>query len=170
MNEINPVVYLNVPYIGKESRHFASRLAKLFHVKFDVKVSAIYKTFKTGTYFQVKLRTPLLLCSNVVHKFTCSSDSNLTYIGKSTRHLSTRVEKHLNVASQHENSAIKQHILLGTVCSRVRHDLNSFEVLKQCKSVFQAKIHEALLIKKHRPSLNKQLYAHCSSFLLNIYK
>ena len=61
-SEINPVVYLNVPYIGKESRHFVSRLAKLFHVKFDVKVSAIYKTFKTGKYFQVKLRTPLLLC------------------------------------------------------------------------------------------------------------
>ena len=35
--------------------------------------------------------------------------------------------------------------------------INSFEVLKQYKSDFQAKIHEALLIKKHRPSLNKQL-------------
>ena len=51
-----------------------------------------------------------------------------------------------------------------------RHDLNSFEVLKQCKSDFQAEIHEALLIKEHRSSLNKQLYAHGSSFLLNVYK
>ena len=74
-SEINPVVYLNVPYIGKESRRFVSRLAKLFQVKFDVKVSAIYKTFKAGTYFQLKLRTPLLLC--VIYKFTCSCDSNL---------------------------------------------------------------------------------------------
>ena len=65
--------------------------------------------------------------------------------------------EHLNVAGQHENSEIKQHILLCTVCSYERHDLNSFEVLKQCKSDFQAKIHEALLIKKHRPSLNQQL-------------
>ena len=47
-SEINPVVYLNVQYIGKESRRFVSRLAKLFHVKFDVKASFIYKTFKTG--------------------------------------------------------------------------------------------------------------------------
>ena len=78
--------------------------------------------------------------------------------------------EHLNVAGQHENSAIKQPILSRTVCSNVRHDLNSFEVLKQCKSDFQAKIHEALLIKKHRSSLNKQLYAHGSSFLLNVYK
>ena len=39
------------------------------------------------------------------------------------------------------------------------HGLNSFEVLKQCKSDFQIKIHEALLIKKHRFSLNKQYYS-----------
>ena len=50
------------------------------------------------------------------------------------------------------------------------HFVNSFKVLKQCKSDFQAKIHEALLIKEHRPSLNKQLYAHGLSFLLNVYK
>ena len=127
-------------------------------------MSAIYKTFKPGTYFQLKSRTPLLLCSNVVFKFTCLCDSNLTYTGKSTRHLSTRVGEHLNVSSQHENSAIKLHILLCAVCFNVRHDLNSFEVLKQCKSDFQAKIYEVLLIKKHRPSLNEQLYAHGSSF------
>ena len=77
-SEIKPVVYLNVPFIGKESRRFVSRLAKFFHVKFDVKVSGIYKTFKTGTYFQLNLCTPLLLYSNVVYKFTCSCDSNLT--------------------------------------------------------------------------------------------
>ena len=83
-SETNPVIvqYLNVPYIGKKSTHSVSRLAKVFHVKFDVKVSAIHKTFKTGIYFQLKLSTHLLLCSNVVYKFTCSRDSNLTYIGR----------------------------------------------------------------------------------------
>ena len=143
-SEINPVVYFNVPCIGKESRHFVSCLAKLFHVIFDVKVFAIYKTFKIGTHFQLKSHITLLLCLNVVYKFTCLCDSNLTYIGKSTRHLSTRVGEHLNVASHHENSGIKQLILSCTVCSNVRHDLNFFEILKQCKSDFQAKIHEAL--------------------------
>ena len=33
-----------------------------------------------------------------------------------------------------------------------------------------AKIHEALLIKKYRPSLNEQLNAHGPSFLLNVSK
>ena len=128
------------------------------------------KTFKTGTCFQLKSRTPLLLCSNVVYKFTCSCDSNLTFISKSTRYLRIRVGEHLNVASLHENSAIKQHILSCTVCSNVRHDLNPVVVLKQCKSDFQAKIYKVLLIKKHRPSLNKQLYVHDPSSLLNVYK
>ena len=51
----------------------------------------------------------------------------------------------MKVASQHENSVIQQHIiLLCSVCSNVQHDLNSFEVLKQWKSDFQAKIPEAL--------------------------
>ena len=42
--------------------------------------------------------------------------------------------------------------------------------LKQSKSDFQAKIFDALLIKKRRQSLTKQLYAHGLYFLLNIYK
>ena len=92
------------------NRRFVSRLAKLSHAKFDIKVSSIYKTFKRGAYFQLKSRTPLLLYSNVVYKFTCSCDSILTYTGKSTLHLSTRVGEHLNVASQHKHSAIKQRI------------------------------------------------------------
>ena len=54
---------------------------------------------------------------------------------------------------------IKQHIFVSSVCSNVQYDLHSFEVLEQCKSDFQAKNHEPLLIKKHQPSLNKQLYA-----------
>ena len=36
-------------------------------------------------------------------------------------------------------------------------------------SDYEAKIHEALLIKRHSPSLNKQCYASGASFLLNIY-
>jgi len=48
--------------------------------------------------------------------------------------------------------------------------VNSIKVLKQCKSDFYAKIHETLLLKKHRPGLNKQLYAQGSSFLLNVCK
>jgi len=48
----------------------------------------------------------------------------LTYIGKSSRHLSTKGEReHLNLADPRENSAIKQHMISCNCCSNVRYDI-----------------------------------------------
>ena len=44
-----------------------------------------------------------------------------------------------------------------------------FKVLRICDSEYATKIQGALLIKKHNPQLNRQLYANGSSFLLNVY-
>ena len=44
-----------------------------------------------------------------------------------------------------------------------------FSVIKKCSSDYDCKIHEALLIKKHQPKLNKQLYENGSSFLLQLF-
>ena len=147
---------------------FLNRLSKIFKSKFNVKVCPVYKTFKIGNYFQLKSTTPLGLCSNVIYEFTCSCDANLTYIGMSTRHLSTRAEEHLDFNSQ-VSSAIKNHIMCCNVCSSVKLNLNSFKIIKKCKSEFHTKIHEALFIKKRNPGLNRQLYANGSSFLLNVF-
>ena len=106
--------------------------------------------------------------SKVIYEFTCSCDANLTYIGMSTRHLSTRAKEHLDFNSQ-VSSAIKNHIMCCNVCSSVKLNLNSFKIIKKCKSEFHTKIHEALFIKKRNPGLNRQLYANGSSFLLNVF-
>ena len=116
----------------------------------------------------MNVTTPLGLCSNVIYEFTCSCDANLTYIGMSTRHLSTRAKEHLDFNSQ-VSSAIKNHIMCCNVCSSVKLNLNSFKIIKKCKSEFHTKIHEALFIKKRNPGLNRQLYANGSSFLLNVF-
>ena len=50
-----------------------------------------------------------------------------------------------------------------------KQDLNSFTVIRKCNTAYEAKIQEALLIKKQNPKLNKQLCANGASFLLNIY-
>ena len=86
-------------------------------------------------------------CSNVVYKFSCSCDTNKTYIGMSSRHLITRVREHLNFKSL-QDSAIKDHILSCEKCSNNRFDENNFVIIRKCKSEFCSKIHEALLIKK----------------------
>ena len=110
----------------------------------------------------------MALCSNVVHKFTCSCDMNLTYCSMSTRHLITRVREHLDFNSI-QRSAIKDHILFCDICSDVQHGLKSFRVIKKCQSKFHTKIHEALLIKKDTPKLNHQLYAKRASFLIQVF-
>ena len=84
----------------------------------------------------------------------CSCDANLTHIGMSTRHLSTRAKEHLDFNSQ-VSSAIKNHIMCCNVCSSVKLNLNSFKIIKKCKSEFYTKIHEALFIKKRNPGLNR---------------
>ena len=126
-------------------------------------------TFKVVNYFQLKSKTPVGLCSNVVHKFSCSCDTNKTYIGMSSRHLITRVRKHLNFKSLQDN-AIKDHILSCGKCSNNRFNENNFIIIRKCKSEFCSKIHEALLIKKKlSPKLNRQMFANGASYLLNIF-
>ena len=93
---------------------------------------------------------------------------NLTYSGMSTRHLITRVREHLDFNSI-QRSTIKDHILFCDICSDVQHGIKSFTVIKKCQSKFHTKIHEALLIKKDTPKLNRQLYAKGASFLLQVF-
>ena len=66
-------------------------------------------------------------------------------------------------------SAIKDHIYNCTSCSTNKQPLKSFTILKYCHNDYDTKIHEALLIKRYKPELNKQLYANGASFLLNIF-
>ena len=157
-----------IPYLGKKSHHFANRLSALIKNKYNLKISPIYKTFKVVNYFQLKSKTPVALCSNVVYKFSCSCDTNKTYIGMSSRHLITRVREHLNFKSL-QDSAVKDHILSCEKCSNNRSDENNFVIIRKCKSEFCSKIHEALLIKKLSPKLNRQMFANGASYLLNIF-
>ena len=152
--------------MGKNSHHFANRFSALMKNKYNLKISPIYKTFKVVNYFQLKSKTPVALCSNVVYKFSCSCDTNKTYIDMSYRHLITRVREHLNFKSL-QDSAIKDHILLCEKCSNNRFNENNFIIIRKCKS--ESKIHEALPIKKLSPKLNRQMFANEASYLLNIF-
>ena len=154
---------ITILYLESESRRFINKLAKIIKNKINVNIVPVYKSFKIGRYFQLKSDTLLALCSNVVYKFTCSCDMNLTYYGMSTRHLITRVRKHLDFNSI-QRFAIKDHILFCDICLYVQHGLKSFTVIRKCQSKFHTNIHEALLIKKDTPKLNRQLYAKGASF------
>ena len=133
-----------------------------------MKLRIVYDTFKINRYFQLKTKTPHALCSNVVYQFRCSCDTNLTYVGMTTRHLAARACEHLVFAQSHK-SAIKDHIHACATGREDKYTVNSFQIAKRCHMEYETKIQEALLIKKLNPKLNKQPYAQGASFLFSIF-
>ena len=97
------VYNLNIPYFGHDYRRFIDKLQNIINSKLQLtlKINLVYKTFKASQGFQLKTRVPPALCSNIVYQFSCSCNSNLTYIGLSISHLSIRVgEEHLGFHSK----------------------------------------------------------------------
>jgi len=100
--------------------------------------------------------------SNVVYKFSCSRDAKISYIDMTTRHLGIRVYEYLHHKTLKSN--IKDHIDSCDTCKEKNLDINSFKVIHSCKTEYETRIQKALLIKKHNPQLNTQVYANGSSY------
>ena len=104
---------LAIPYLGKPSTTFYVWL--LTKSKLDIEITPIFKTTTLSSYFDVKSRTPFYLQSNVVYKYTCSRDVNVTYVGYSARHLITRAKEHISDCKSNK-TAIENHILNCNSC------------------------------------------------------
>ena len=122
---------------------------------------------KVRSYFNLKSRTPYLLCSKVVYLFTCLCDANFTYIGKTKRHLSTRAKEHLSLHTT-QRSEVKTHLESCGPCREATPEVN-FRILKSCRTDFETRVQEAWMIKKHNPKLNKQLLNKGSHFTLKLF-
>ena len=81
--------------IWLDSRRFVDEFSKTIKIQVVIEIIPIYKSFKVKSYFELKSRTSVALCSKVVYQFTCSCNTNKTYIGMSSGQLSTRVQEHL---------------------------------------------------------------------------
>ena len=163
---------MKLPYLGKISEKYGKKIATLYKIKFGVDIRIVYSCFKTSNYFPLKSRTPHALCSNVIYKFTCSCDTNLTYVGMTSRALSVRVREHLDCSNNNTiDSAIKDHLLSCQLCFENNRDLDPshFEIIRMCNNDYETKINEAILIRKLSPKLNIQKFNNGASFLLNIY-
>ena len=122
-----------ISYLGKISKEFGLQIQSLIKKRFDTKITIVYKTITVQKYFSLKSKTPLILNSNVVYKFTCSRDVNVTYISTSTRHLSIRAGKHLNV-SRSSKSATKEHIKKCSSCKTQPNNMKQFEIIRKCQT------------------------------------
>jgi hypothetical protein len=161
-------ILLNVPYFGKCSEKFGKKLSAIFENKFGLNVVIVYSTFKIGSYFKLKSCTPLELVSNVVYLFTCVRDARTSYIGMTSQHLITRVNEH--TIKPNRKSEVKNHILHCQTCQNHKITIKNFKPIKHCRDDFETKIFEALIIKKRRPNLNKQLFAQGAGYLLRVFR
>lgn len=158
---------IKIPYVGSLSHEFKNKLVKLFFNDLSINITPVLTTFKVANYFSLKSRTPKLITSNVVYKFTCLCDANLTYIGKTKRHLMVRGLEHLEFEKAKPESEIKVHLRGCEICQRGNFD--NFEIIKKCKSDQETKINEALVIKTENPKLNKNLFNKGSLYTLKVY-
>ena len=53
---------------------------------------------------------------------------------------------------------VKDHIMSCYICADSKSNVNSFKIIKKCNSNFETIIHEALLIKKYNPRLNRLIF------------
>ena len=152
-----------IPYIGLPSIIFGRKLKRLLKDYYCIDVKVVVSSFKVKNYFSLKCHTPMPLMANVVYQFTCLRDANSTYIGKTIRHLTTRIREHTI-----SPSVIKEHLSSCTTC-KDNYSCNSFKVIDSSNSDFEVSIKEALYIKHKNPNLNKQLSTQGMFFMLKIF-
>ena len=118
-------------------------------------------------YYQNRKTSQLLIrnsptCSddlkrtNVVYQFACPHEDcrlrNVNYIGVTTTSLSRRLMMHLREGAPHDHMAQHHNAKL------TRKQLtDNTSIIKSHPCAARLIIHEALLIRDHNPSLNKQL-------------
>ena len=154
-----------IPYIGLPSIIFSRKLKELFKKYYCIDIRIVFTSFKVKDYFSLKCRTPLPLLANVVYKFKCLRDANNIYIGKTIRHLATRVKEH---GTSPSNSAISNHLTSCETC-KLNFSCDSFSIMDSGKNDFEVTIKEALHIKFKKPTIDRQLISQGSSFILNVF-
>ena len=152
-----------LPFLGSQSRIVSTKLKKLFSSVFPAyKIKFIIKPgMKLANLFSFKDKLSHKCLSNVVYKFSCS-DCNVTYIGKTTRHLKVRMCEHLGVSHitgkvrkfhPDQDTAIRKHLRE----SGHNSNMDNFKIISRAKYNFDLTIKESILIGREKPILNKQV-------------
>ena len=151
-----------LPYFGQISTNLQKQIHGL-NSRFRLNCKAVFKPFKTASYFNLKSRCPKPLKSMVIYNYSCSVDQSITYIGKTKRHLQSRVREHTE-ATYANNSAIFNH-RLNCTCSV---KLDNFKILHSTRNEYDLNIAEALYIRDVKPSLNSTLNNNGNSIFLKL--
>ena len=124
------------------------------------KLKVIFRnSAKLGNFFRFKDSHPFAMQSLVIYNFQCTS-CNARYVGKTSRHIATRIAEHKGVSSRTGKalttapySAIREH------AHKTGHSIKTenFSILAKASNKFDLTIQEDLLFQKHMPGLNNML-------------
>ena len=147
------VSYYKLPYIGNLSTEIKQKVVKYckYYCK-STNIKIVFSPFKVGNLFSVKGSVPKYLRSFVVYRFTCPG-CNASYIGETTRHLTTRIKEHLETDSK---CHIFKHLDTKRKCKEL-WNAECFEIIDSTTSSYRLKLKEAMHITWEKPSLNKQV-------------
>ena len=149
-----------LPYLGTMSSNLKKKLKNCLEKSLpQCQLRVILKsTNRLSSLFRFKDVIPKEMRSNLVYKFPCSN-CNVTYYGKTERHLKVRSGEHLGISHLTgkrvgcKPSAVSEHLLLHDHNS----DFNDFTILCQDYNSFRLLIKESLLISRDAPILNKNI-------------
>ena len=153
------------------------KLYKCFKKEVTANFVRYYQTSKRSYFTNTKEKTSFLSQSSVTYKFVCPGCKSY-YVGKTNRTLHERTKEHAYAkGNKNEQSAIYEHLSLCTHYSHIadlfKIDTNSFNsnqfnvsqirdntiILDRGNNWNVLLFKEALMIKKHRPTLNCGLTA-----------
>ena len=128
----------------------------------DLRVT--YQTEKVGNSFRLKDITPKTILSKVVYSFQCPSDADTQYIGFTTRSLQERVKEH-----SRGDTVVAEHVDRCSTCTKETINTDNFSILRKCRTNAEARIYEAIYIKRKNPSLNHQLVKSGFTHTLSVF-
>ena len=113
-------------------------------------------TNRIGCFFPLKDRTPVLMSSGVIYKYSC--DCSQSYIGSTAVNLYIRISQHMRLSYRTGNalgrppkSSIREHV------SKCGHDIKkeNFTTIDKEQEESSLRILESLHIKRIRPRINE---------------
>ena len=147
------VSYYKLLYIGNLSTKNKQKVVEYcnYYCK-SINIKIVFSTFQAGNLLSVKESVPKYLRSFIVYRFTCPG-CNASYIGETTRYLTTRINEHLETDSK---SHIFKHRNTNRKCKEFCN-AECFEIIDFPTTSYRLKLKEAMYITWEKQSLNKQV-------------
>ena len=135
--------FYKLPYIGNFSIQTKKKLNNIVlkYCKPNTSIELVFSSYKISSLLSMKDRVPFDLRSYVVYKFVCGS-CKADYIGRTKRHLSTRIKEHLETDKK---SHVYKHLNDSQRCKALSNN-DCFSILDYATIQYSLSIKEVMHI------------------------